>query len=312
MAESSGTGRHVAVLMGGWSAERDVSLVTGRECAKALVQEGYRVTEVDVTRDVARILAELEPDVAFNALHGPWGEDGKIQGVLEVLEIPYTHSGVLASALAMDKPRAKSVFGTVDLPCEESLVVPRRDAVRAHQLEPPYVIKPIADGSSFGVFIVMEGANRPPAELKSDSWSYGENVMVEKYVPGRELTVAVLGDRALGLTEIIPQTEFYDYEAKYAEGGSRHELPAKVPDDVTVQAKDIALKAHNVLGCRGATRSDFRYDDTKGELGHLVLLEVNTQPGMTSTSLVPEQAAFAGYSFGELVSWIVEDASCDR
>ncbi len=311
MAESS-TGRHVAVLMGGWSAERDVSLVTGRECAKALVQKGYRVTEIDVTRDLARILAELKPDVAFNALHGPWGEDGKIQGVLELLEIPYTHSGVLASALAMDKPRAISVFGAAKLPCEKSLVVDRHEAARAHQLDPPYVIKPIADGSSFGVHIVPKGANRPPAELVSDDWSYGEDVMVEKYVPGRELTVVVLGDRALGVTEIISETEFYDYEAKYADGGSRHELPAKISEDATERAKDFALKAHDVLGCRGVTRSDFRYDDTKGEPGRLVLLEINTQPGMTPTSLVPEQAAYASYSFGDLVSWIVEDASCDR
>lgn len=312
MAESNGSGRHVAVLMGGWSAERDVSLVTGRECAKALVQEGYRVTEIDVTRDIARILTELNPDIAFNALHGPWGEDGKIQGVLEVLEIPYTHSGVLASALAMDKPRAKSVFRSADLPCEESVVVDRAEAAKTHQLDPPYVIKPIADGSSFGVFIVEAGANRPPAELESDSWSYGENVMVEKYVPGRELTVAVLGNQSLGVTEIISTTEFYDFEAKYSEGGSRHELPAHLPENVTASAKDMALNAHNILGCRGATRSDFRYDDTISEPGRLVLLEINTQPGMTPTSLVPEQAAHAGYSFGDLVSWIVEDASCDR
>ena len=312
MADSSGTGRHVAVLMGGWSAERDVSLVTGRECATALSQEGYRVTEVDVTRDVTRILKELNPDVAFNALHGPWGEDGKIQGILEVLEIPYTHSGVLASALAMDKPRAKSIFGAAGLPCEESIVVPRDVAASSHQMDPPYVVKPIADGSSFGVYIVPEGANRPPAELSSDEWTYGDDVMVEKYVPGRELTVTVLGDRALAVTEIIPETAFYDYEAKYADGGSRHELPADVPATISERAMDYALRAHDALGCRGATRSDFRYDPSRREADCLILLEVNTQPGMTPTSLVPEQAAFVGMSFGDLVSWIVEDASCDR
>lgn len=312
MVESDVTGRHVAVIMGGWSAERDISLVTGQECAKALIQEGYRVTEVDVTLDIARILAKLRPDVVFNALHGPWGEDGKIQGMLEMLGIPYTHSGVLASALAMDKPHAKAMFKTADLPCEPDLVVCRHEAARSHQMDPPYVIKPIANGSSFGVLVVSEEASRPPQELAADTWPYGEDVMVEKYVPGRELTVAVMGDRALGVTEVISASGFYDYEAKYADGGSRHELPAEVPTEVTARAKDIALKAHDIIGCRGMTRSDFRYDDTTEKPGRLILLEINTQPGMTPTSLVPEQAAYAGYSFGDLVSWIVEDASCDR
>ena len=312
MAKSDITRCHVAVIMGGWSAEKDVSLVTGRECAKALIQEGYRVTEVDVTLDTARILARLKPDVVFNALHGPWGEDGKIQGILEILGIPYTHSGVLASALAMDKPQAKVMFKAADLPCELDLVVRRYEAARSHQMDPPYVIKPIADGSSLGVFIVPEEAKKPPQEIAGDAWPYGEDVMVEKYVPGRELTVAVMGDRALGVTEIISANGFYDYKAKYASDGSRHELPAEVPAEVTARAKDIALKAHDILGCRGMTRSDFRYDDTSESPGRLILLEVNTQPGMTPTSLVPEQAAYAGYSFGDLVSWIVEDASCNR
>jgi len=304
--------RHVAVLKGGWSAEREVSLVSGTACAQALRDEGYHATEVDVDRTIASTLSELCPHVAFNALHGQWGEDGCIQGLLEVLDIPYTHSGVLASALAMDKVRAKEVFRGAGLPVEESLVVSRVEAASRHPMEPPYVIKPIAQGSSVGVYIVREGANAPLAMLAVQEEIFGAEVMVERFVPGRELTVAVLGDRPLAVTEITSSRGFYDYEAKYAPGGSQHLLPAPLPASVTEACLAHALSAHRALGCRGVSRTDFRYDDTVGEPGRLVVLEINTQPGMTPTSLVPEQAAFAGLSFRELVRWIVEDASCSR
>ncbi len=303
---------HVAVLKGGWSSEREVSLVSGAACARALREEGYDVSEIDAGHDIAQVLADLKPDVVFNALHGTWGEDGCVQGILEVLDIPYTHSGVLASALAMNKPLSKNVFLAAGLPCEDSVVVARQDAAARHVMATPYVIKPLADGSSVGVFIVEEGANAPPQELCGDDWTFGENVMVEKYVPGRELTVAVMGDRALAVTEIIPQTRFYDYQAKYAEGGSVHVLPADIPDAVRATVMRYAVRAHKALGCRGVSRADFRYDDTQGSPGRLVLLEVNTQPGMTPTSLVPEQAQHVGLSFGDLVRWMVEDASCRR
>lgn len=306
------TRKHVAVLKGGWSPEREVSLVSGRGCADALRQQGYRVTEIDAGRDLADQLLKVKPDVAFNALHGRWGEDGCVQGLLEILNIPYTHSGVLASALAMHKERAKALFRAAGLPVAESVVVAREDAAKAHVLEPPYVIKPVSQGSSVGVFIVRKGENRPPAELTSPDWDLGEDVMAERYIAGRELTCAVMGAEALGVTEIIANTAFYDYEAKYAAGGSRHEVPAKIGADVYAEVQRITLAAHRALGCRGVSRADFRFDDTRAGKPELILLEVNTQPGMTPTSLVPELANLAGYSYGELVSWMVEEASCDR
>lgn len=305
--------KHIAVLMGGWSSEREISLRSGHACAKALEGEGYRVTTVDVERDIARVLADLAPDVAFNALHGRVGEDGTIQGVLETLRIPYTHSGVLASALAMQKDVAKTVLAAAGVPVAKGLTIDRREAGRAHVMAPPYVIKPIAEGSSVGVYIVREGSDAPPADLLRDDWSFGEKVLVEKYVAGRELTCAVMGDRALDVIDIQPLSEaFYGFDAKYAKGGSRHVLPAAIKPKIYQEVQHLALAAHQALGCRGVSRTDFRYDDGPGGGDELVVLEVNTQPGMTETSLVPELAAYAGYSFGELVRWMVEDASCDR
>ena len=302
--------KHVAVLMGGWSAEREISLRSGEACGNALEAEGYRVTRVDVTRNVAEVLARLKPDVAFNVLHGRPGEDGTIQGVLEILRIPYTHSGVLASALAMDKPAAKVVMAAAGIPVPEGMVVSRAEAAKAHVIKPPYVIKPPAEGSSVGVFIVQPDHAHPPQELSRPDWPYGEQVLVERYVAGLELTCAVMGEKALGVIEIEPTTRFYDYESKYAPGGSRHILPARILPNVYQRARNLALAAHRALGCRGVSRADFRFDPRSD--GDLVCLEVNTQPGMTETSLVPEIAAYAGYSFGELVRWMVEDASCDR
>ncbi len=306
------TRKHVAVLKGGWSPEREVSLVSGRGCADALRQHGYRVTEIDAGRDLADQLLKVKPDVVFNALHGRWGEDGCVQGLLEILSIPYTHSGVLASALAMHKERAKAVFRSAGLPVAESLVLPREEAAKGHVMEPPYVIKPVNQGSSVGVFIVRKGENRPPVELTSSDWDLGEEVMVERFIAGRELTCAVMGEEILGVTEIFASTVFYDYEAKYAAGGSRHEFPARIEADDYAEVQRVTLAAHRALGCRGVSRADFRFDDTRKGKPELILLEVNTQPGMTPTSLVPELANLAGYSYGELVSWMVEDASCDR
>ncbi len=298
----------VAVLKGGWSAEREVSLSSGRECAKALRDAGYQVEEIDAgAGDVAAALRAARPDVVFNALHGRWGEDGCVQGLLELLGLPYTHSGVLASALAMDKARAKEVFAAAGLPVVESLVLPRETVAAAHPMDPPYVVKPVNEGSSVGVVIVPEGANAPAA-LAPDG---PDRLMVERFAPGRELTVTVLGDRALAVTDIVAATGWYDYHAKYADGGSRHVLPAEIPAAVEAACLDIARRAHDALGCRGATRSDFRWDDRKGVDG-IVLLEVNTQPGMTPTSLVPEQAAHVGIDFPALCRWMVEDASCGR
>ncbi|KKB12959.1 D-alanine--D-alanine ligase [Devosia geojensis] len=304
--------KHVAVLMGGWSAERPVSLMSGGECAAALRNAGYKVTEVDVGRDIATVLADLKPDVAFNALHGPFGESGMMQGVLELLQQPYTHSGVLASALAMDKHQSKIMFRAAGIPVTDHIVASRSEVARAHVMEPPYVVKPIADGSSFGVFIVKADQSHPPQELLREDWTLGEEVMVERYIPGRELTCAVMGDVALGVTEIVTDLAFYNYEAKYAKGGSRHIVPAQVSPNIYDKVQKMSLKAHAALGCRGVTRTDFRYNDQAGEDGELVCLEINTQPGMTPTSLVPEQALAAGHSFEELVSWMVEDASCNR
>ncbi len=305
--------KHVAVLMGGWSAEREVSLNTGKGCAAALEGAGYRVTRVDVGRDIAAVLAALKPDVAFNALHGPAGEDGSVQGILEVLRIPYTHSGVLASALAMQKDLAKVVMAAAGVPVAHGVVAHRLDAARQHVLPPPYVVKPVNEGSSYGVIIVKQDRSHPPQELSRPDWPYGDRVIVETYVAGRELTCAVMGDKALDIIDIRPATgAFYDYDAKYAKGGSIHILPAKILPNIYRQIQQLALTAHQALGCRGVSRADFRYDDSPGGSGELVCLEVNTQPGMTETSLVPEIAAYAGFSFGELVSWMVEDASCDR
>jgi D-alanine-D-alanine ligase len=270
------------------------------------------VSEVDVGFDIAERLRELKPDVAFNALHGPFGEDGTIQGVLEFLRIPYTHSGVLASALAMNKHQAKIIFRGAGIPVTDHVIVGRAEAAKAHIMPPPYVIKPIADGSSFGVFIVKAGTSHPPQEILREDWNEGEEVMVERYIPGRELTCAVMGDVALGVTEIVTDLAFYNYEAKYSHGGSRHIVPAPVQPKIYDKVQKMALKAHAALGCRGVSRTDFRFNDLAGEDGELVCLEINTQPGMTETSLVPEQARHAGHSFEELVAWLVEDASCNR
>jgi len=305
---------HVAVLMGGWSCEREISLRSGAACADALEGEGYRVTRLDVGRDIAAKLAEIKPDVCFNALHGRFGEDGCIQGLLETLGLPYTHSGVLASALAMHKERAKAVLKEAGVPVAESIVVSRAEAARAHVMKPPYVIKPPTEGSSVGVFIVREDQAHPPQELNSADWTLGEELMVERFIPGRELTCAVMGEEALGVIEIRPAEglSFYDYDAKYAPGGSIHVLPAPLSPNVYQLVQKLSVAAHRALGCRGVSRSDFRYDDRPEGSGELICLEVNTQPGMTSTSLVPELASYAGRSFGELVRWIVEDASCNR
>ena len=304
--------KHVALLKGGWSNERPVSLASGKECAQALRNAGYQVTEIDVERNIAQVLVELKPDAVFNALHGPFGESGMIQGLLELLQIPYTHSGVLASALAMDKHQAKIMLKAAGVPVTDHLLMPRQEVARAHAMPPPYVIKPIADGSSFGVFIVKADQSHPPQELLREDWTMGEDVMVERYIPGRELTCAVMGDVALGVTEIVTDLAFYNYEAKYSSGGSRHVIPAEIQPKIYDKVQKMALKAHAALGCRGVTRSDFRYNDRAGEDGELVCLEINTQPGMTPTSLAPEQARYAGHSFEELVSWMVEDASCNR
>jgi D-alanine-D-alanine ligase len=303
---SSGARPGVTVIMGGPSAEREVSLSTGRECAAALRAHGYEVSELDAGPDLPARLVEGRPDVVFNALHGTGGEDGRVQGLLEWLAIPYTHSGVLASALAMDKARSKAAFAARGLPVAEHRIVARREAEARHVLVPPYVVKPNAEGSSVDVHIVPKGANAPPM-LGEDGPA---EVMVEAFVPGRELTTTVMGDRALAVTDILSDG-WYDYHAKYAPGGSRHVVPAELPDAVRDACLGAALAAHQALGCRGVTRTDFRWDEARGVDG-LVVLELNTQPGMTPTSLTPEQAAACGISFPELCAWMVEDASCDR
>ncbi|MGI2031751.1 D-alanine--D-alanine ligase [Rhizobium panacihumi] len=307
------SGKHVAVLMGGFSSERPVSLSSGNACADALEGEGYKVTRIDVDRDVAAVLADLRPDVCFNALHGPYGEDGTIQGILEYLQIPYTHSGVLSSALSMDKQQAKHVAKAAGIPVAEAKVLDRRDFGNTHPIKPPYVVKPVREGSSFGVVIVKENQAHPPQVIGSSEWRYGDEVMVERYVYGRELTCGVMGNVALGVTEVVPNGDtFYDYDAKYAAGGSTHVIPARISPNIYQKIQSLALKAHQAMGCRGVSRSDFRYDDRFSENGEVIWLEINTQPGMTPTSLVPEMAAHAGHSFGDLVRWMVEDASCSR
>ena len=303
--------KHVAVLMGGWSAEREISLRSGNACADALERQGFRVSRIDVGRDVAAVLAATAPEVVLNVLHGRPGEDGTIQGILEVMQIPYSHSGVLASALAMEKDHAKTALSAAGVPVPHGCVVSRFVAARAHALERPYVIKPIAEGSSVGVFIVTKEHAHPPQELTREDWSFGENVLCETYIPGLELTCAVMGDRALDVIEIVPTVSFYDFEAKYAPGGSKHLLPAPLKPNVYQEVRSLALQAHQALGCRGVSRADFRYDERAGTAG-LYCLEVNTQPGMTETSLVPELAAYAGITFEELVRWMVEDASLNR
>ena len=305
---------HVAVLLGGQSAEREVSLNSGKQCADALEGEGYEVTRIDVDGELPARLMELKPDVCFNALHGKGGEDGCVQGIFETLKIPYTHSGVLASALAMHKAKAKIVLANAGIPVAEDRIVPRLEAAKSHAMAPPYVVKPVDEGSSVGVHIVREDHAHPPQALTSSEWHFAENVMVERFIAGRELTCAVMGDRALGVTEMLPAEgfSFYDYDAKYAPGGSRHVCPAEISPNIYELVLNLSVRAHNALGCRGVSRTDFRFDDRPDGTGELICLEVNTQPGMTATSLVPELASHSGLTFGELVRWIVEDASCNR
>ena len=305
------TFKRIAVLMGGRSAEREVSLSSGRGVMQALKEEGFDAIEVDPADNLQSQLRAVRPDAVFNALHGRFGEDGTVQGILEWMRLPYTHSGVLASALAMHKERTKDIYRAAGLPVVKSIVCDRRDAGAQHLMEPPYVVKPVNEGSSVGIFIVRAGDNRPPAALLSEDWSISSEMMVEEFVPGRELTVSVMGEKPLCVTEITTDLAFYDYEAKYAAGGSQHILPAQVPDAIANDAMEMSVIAHKALGCRGVSRTDFRYDDT-GSKPRLILLETNTQPGMTPTSLVPEQAAYIGMSYAKLCRWMVEDASCDR
>jgi len=301
----------VAVLYGGISAEREVSLTSGTKVIEALRQGGFDVNPIEVTDDLGALIAALtpRPDAVFNALHGRFGEDGAIQGVLDLLGIPYTHSGVRASAVAMDKVAAKALFAAAGLPVAAGRTVGIDELEAADPIPLPYVVKPVNEGSSVGVEIIKAGDNRRAAVARA--WKFGREALVEEYIPGRELTVAVMGDKALAVTEILADAGvFYDYESKYADGGSRHVIPASVHPDIYAQALDIAVAAHRALGCRGATRCDFRYDDTAGEPGRLVLLEINTQPGLTPTSLLPEQAAHLGMSFPKLCAWMVENAAC--
>lgn len=303
----------IAVLMGGWSAERAVSLASGEGCTAALRRAGFRVVPLDVQREtVLSLLQEMKPDVAFNALHGKWGEDGCCAAILETLGIAYTHSGVLASSLAMNKEKSKAIFRAADIPVAESLLVPLEQVATRHPMPPPYVVKPVSEGSSVGVHMVLQSSNGPASMVLEERAIFGTHAMVERFVPGRELTCAVIGDMALGVIDIVSKSSaWYDYKAKYSPGGSQHILPADIPADVYSRCQALARQAHRALGCRGVSRSDFRYDDRPGH-GELVLLEVNTQPGMTGTSLVPELAAHAGMSYEDLVTWMVNDASVDR
>ena len=296
---------HVAVLMGGWSKEREVSLVSGAAVATALNDTGFQVTEIDVHQDAAALLTQLYPipDKVFNALHGRFGEDGCVQGLLNILGVPYTHSGVLASALAMDKPMSKRIFKEVGITVADHQILTREQLSQTVFGSKPHVIKPLNEGSSVGVNIIFEGDSYTPTEKE---WPFGSHVMAEQYIPGRELTVAVMGERALGVTEIKTGHRFYDYDAKYSDGGSIHQVPAQLPQDIYDEAMRISVLAHKTLGCRGISRADMRYDGKD-----LYLLEVNTQPGMTPTSLVPEQASYANISFENLVIWLVEHAECD-
>ena len=301
--------KSVMILMGGWSAEREVSLASGAACADALSDAGYEVSQIDVKRDLNALIDALKPapDVVFNALHGRFGEDGRIQGLLDFMGLPYTHSGVLASALAMNKQSAKTLFAARGIPCPEGKLLSIADVGETMPLDPPFVVKPNNEGSSVGVMVIGPGFNR----IALDKWPYGDELLVEQYIDGRELTVAVIGNRALGVTELRPSVGFYDYNAKYTHGKTVHLCPAPIPDEITELAMEYAVLAHQALGCRGVSRSDFRYDDTKKTPGRLFMLEVNTQPGMTPLSLVPEQAAHAGISMSDLVAWMVENATCD-
>ena len=304
----------VAVLMGGWSAEREVSLASGEACAGALKRAGFNVVPVDASRDrFVPILEDLRPDVAFNALHGKWGEDGCCAAVLETLQIPYTHSGVLASSLAMHKEKSKIIFRAAGIPVAESKLVNIETVATTHPMLPPYVVKPVAEGSSVGVHIVSSSANGPASIVLEQRDLFGDEAMVERFIPGKELTCAVVGDVALGVIDIVSNAAaWYDYKSKYTPGGSQHILPAEIPNEVYRKCQEYSILAHKALGCRGVSRSDFRFNDTPGSEGELILLEVNTQPGMTGTSLVPELAAYAGHSFEDLVTWMVNDASLDR
>lgn len=299
----------IAVVYGGWSPEREVSAVSGKKMVVAARTAGYNVVAIDARQDITNQISEVEPDIILNALHGIWGEDGCAQGIFETLNIPYSHSGVLASALAMDKRKSKNVFQSIGIDVAKDIAVSRADAVKSHPLQRPYVVKPISNGSSLGVVIVGEDDPIPSDILLSDNWTFGDNLMAEEFVPGRELTVGVMGGEPLAVTEIMPSNHFYDYKAKYEIGGSEHTLPAEVSQSVADRALEVSHNAHEILGCRGVTRADFRYDESNDRL---VLLEMNTQPGMTPTSLVPEQAAYRGMSFEDLVVWMIEDASCPR
>ncbi|WP_208439526.1 D-alanine--D-alanine ligase [Bartonella grahamii] len=303
--------KHIAVLMGGFSSERSVSLSSGAACADVLEVQGYRVSRVDVDAHIASVLEQLQPDIAFNALHGPFGEDGRIQGILEYLKIPYTHSGVMASALAMDKGRAKIIVANVGVCVAPSRIMSRFALGQTHPMEPPYVIKPVCEGSSFGVVIVQENETAPPHSIGGAEWGYADEVMIEKYIPGRELTCAVLGNEVLDVCEILPDKHFpfYDYDSKYKTGGSLHICPAQLSLNIYQSVQRMSLAAHQAIGCRGVSRSDFRFDEKTGEL---VWLEINTQPGMTSTSLLPDIAKASGRTYGDIVQWMVEDASCMR
>ncbi len=305
--------QNIAVLLGGLSAEREVSLNSGKACADALESEGYTVTRIDVGRDISERLRDLKPDACFNALHGRWGEDGLIQGILEYLQIPYTHSGVLASSLAMHKERAKIVMAAAGVPVPKGKIVTRTEAAKAHVLPPPYVLKPVDEGSSVGVLIVKADQAHPPQILTSSEWVY-ENLLAEEFIAGRELTCAVIDGAPSEIIDILPAEglQFYDYDAKYKQGGSRHILPASLSPNIYQSIQRFTLLAHQALGCRGVSRADFRLDERADGEFTLACLEVNTQPGMTGTSLVPELAAAKGWSFGRLVSWMVEDASCNR
>ncbi|MBP2315293.1 D-alanine--D-alanine ligase [Azospirillum soli] len=302
--------KHVAVLMGGWSAEREVSLVSGAGVAKALEEEGYTVTAVDVQRDLnglVQALSNPRPDVVFNALHGRGGEDGTIQGILEFLGLPYTHSGVRASAIAMDKVMTKRVLDTAGVRSPKGIVLTRGELTGGqHPMPAPYIVKPVDEGSTVGVTLVREGQNSPVG----DAWTFGERALVEEFIPGRELTVGVMGDKALNVTEIRFEAQVYDYTAKYSAGHAVHTVPADIPEEVAEEAKRLAIVAHQTLGCRGVTRSDFRWDDGKPGTTGLYFLEINNQPGMTPLSLVPEQAVSVGMSYGALVAWMVENAAC--
>ncbi len=304
--------KKIALLLGGLSVEREVSLSSGKACANALREIGHEVIEIDVDKDIATKLKAINPDVVFNALHGRYGEDGTIQGLLEILKIPYTHSGVLSSALAMDKHQSKIMFKANGIPVADHIIANRDEIASKHIMTPPYVIKPVSEGSSVGIFLVKDEQSHPVQEILSADWRGGEELMVERFVPGRELTCAVMGDVALGVIEITTDLHFYNYEAKYEKQGSKHIIPAQLPQKIYEKVQQLSLKAHKALGCKGITRTDFRFNDYANNDGDLICLEINTQPGMTKTSLVPEIAAHAGHDFVETVAWILEDASCNR